>query len=98
MPPTVIRRFHRCPLPPAPPKSAATAVAATRAAPVATSILAFAGYTCYDCANSHGTRDASVAKPAAQLIDELAHTRFEFKGANIGAWTDLVCFAPQALR
>ena len=59
-------------------------------------MLAEAGYVCYDCPNAHGARNARVARPAEQLIDELAQSTYVFKGTNVRGWTDLVCFATGA--
>jgi len=49
--------------------------------------LTSAGYSCYNCQNSS-------TLPVADLVAELASTPFIMKGADVSAWTDVVCTAP----
>ena len=56
----------------------------------AVNFLAAAGYRCSSC-GSHTSEAGSSIK---QLVANLATGTTMFRGTNIGAWTNLVCFAP----
>ena len=56
----------------------------------AVNFLAAAGYRCSGC----GSHTSEAGSSIEQLVANLATGTTMFRGTNIGAWTNLVCFAP----
>lgn len=57
------------------------------------------GYRCHDCARpfrrpTDGKAAGLPWSPLRQILQNLSETRNEWRGAQVGSWTNFVCFVP----